>query len=155
MKCITLNRRGIWFPFEGDRICRSWFWKRDTNVYYSEKFNRSFYSLADYLKYIGSLGPTMGSSSMSGLNYGDILPEWVSYKFPKEIIVVLTDINTGKKTLDFWNKVPHPNREVFGKDIVILYCKDLGQLKRIIDSIDISFADAYGFKNGELVYWNE
>lgn len=151
---IKFNKKGIWFHLKGDDICLIWFWSKVAGRYYSEKFNRNFLSLIEYFKHIG-IPSSFYSKSIVGFTYVDIIKEWVSTNFSKDIIIVLLDINFSKKPPAFWEGIPYTKKVVFTKEVVILKCKDYGQMNRIIDSIEKEFAIAMGFKGGVLMCDNE
>lgn len=155
------TKKGIWFIHNKDYICYNWFWNRSAgNNYYSQKFSINFPSLKAYEKYadhIGYSGPEadIKSKNIFGLNYEDIIREWVQLNFGSECIVILTDIDVSQKSMDFWDSIPYVKKVVFTKEVVVLKCKDFSQVEQIVNSVERKFASAFGFKAGTLVYTND
>ena len=151
---MKIDKKGIWKKFEGDRICHVWFWRSTPGSNYSEKFNQYFNSFNDYLKFVGSTRASMKSGSIMGFTNNDIILDWARYKFSNEIVVILTDLDLTEKPSSFWDSIPYEKKIVFGKDVVVLRCKDLSQAKILVDSITPDFAEAFAFRDGELCYWS-
>ena len=152
---MKLNRKGIWFSYEKDLLCRYWPWYRSSKVatYYSSKHDCEFYSLRDYLKFVGFTG-SHKSKSVMGFTYQEILTQWIKMRFSNEIIVMLTNIDATKKPSSFWENVPYAKRGLFTTDVVVLICKDVSQAKILVDSVHVDFADAVCVRDGQVVYWN-
>lgn len=151
---MKIDKKGVWRRFEGDSLCHIWFWNKPIGKIYSEKYNQNFSTFNDYLKFVGSTRASIKSGSIMGFSNNDIILDWVRYKFSNEIVVVLTELNLTKKSSSFWDSIPYDKKVVFGKDVVVLRCKDLSQAKILVDSITPSFAEAFAFRDGELCYWS-
>jgi hypothetical protein len=89
-----------------------------------------------------------------GFNYLDIISQWIKIRFSNEVVVVLTNINADKKPSSFWSNIPYTKKVVFTTDVVVLICKDVGQAKSIVDSVNLDFAEATCYRDGQLTYWN-
>jgi hypothetical protein len=94
-------------------------------------------------------------SKLSGFTYHEILAQWVYSKYYNENLIVLTDINVEAKDIQFWAKVPQTEMGHFLKDVVIVHCKDKGEVQRLVENIHPNFAEAYGFSGGTLFTYNK
>src|SRR5438445_100940 len=74
-------------------------------------------------------------------DYTEILSQWIYFKFPYDHVIVLSNINVQAKNIQFWAKIPQKEVPHFLKDIVILRCKDVSELVRLVDNIGPDFAD--------------
>ncbi len=99
--------------------------------------------------------PYKNSSKLDGANYEDIISQWIFFKYPKNHIIVLTNINVDAKNIQFWAKVPKTDTLHFMKDVVILHCKDRTEVLRLIENIPSNFADAHGYSAGSLITYNK
>lgn len=99
--------------------------------------------------------PYKNSSKLQGASYLEMISEWVSFKYPKNHIIVLTDINVQAKNVQFWAKVPKTDMIHFVKDMVILYCQDKSEVIRLVENIPSTFAEAHGYSAGELITHNK
>lgn len=151
---MKIDSKGIWFKYMGDKICLMWPWNPLPNIYFSDKLHCTFTSIREYNKYMGS-AVGMKERNILGLNYKDLIQEWVSINFKGEYVIVLIDIDISKRDSVFWENIPYIKKIAFTNEVVVLRCKDQGQMGRIVDSIEQDFAVAWGFKNGELVYSND
>lgn len=88
---------------------------------------------------------------VTGYSCLEVLSEWVNTKFPKEIILVLADINVVAKPVTYWRNFPRDSAIHFCNDYVVIRPKDLTEAKRICENITEDFAKAYVFNKGELV----
>ena len=151
---IKINKKGFWFEYKLDHICLNWFWHKPLHRYYSEKLHHNFNSLKDYNEY-SIANSDVKHKNILGFDARDIIEEWVEYKFSKEYIVVLMDINISEKAMTFWDEIPYTKKIVFSKEIIVLVCKDFRQVSQIIESVERGFAIALGFKAGNLVVSND
>jgi hypothetical protein len=150
---MRLNKKGLWFTYMGDKICFMWFWNSLPNTYYSEKLHCTFSSIKEYKKYMGS-AVGMKERNIFGISYKNLISSWVRINFDGEYILVLTDIDLSKKPSLFWENIPYIRKMAFTEEVVILKCKDSSQMQNIVDSIESSFATAWGYRNGILVSTN-
>jgi hypothetical protein len=97
----------------------------------------------------------MKERNVIGISYQDIVQAWVEDNFKGEYVIVLTEIDLTKKPSVFWENIPYIKKIAFNNEVVVLRCKDKGQMDRIIDSIEPGFAIAWGFKGGQLVDFND
>ena len=151
---MKIDKKGIWFKYMGDNICLMWPWNPQPNTYYSEKLHCTFSSRSEYTRYMGS-AVGMKERNVIGLSYQEAIQSWVESNFSGEYVIVLTEIDLTKKPSVFWENIPYIKKIAFTNEIVVLRCKDQGQMDRIIDSIEPGFAVAWGFKNGQLVRLND
>lgn len=151
---LKINKKGFWFEYKEDHICLNWFWHKPLHRYYSEKLHHNFHSLKDYREYSVS-NSDVKHKNILGFDTRDIIEEWVEYKFSKEYVVVLMDINISEKSMEFWEGIPYTKKIVFSKEIIVLKCKDFRQVSQIIESVEREFAIALGFKAGNLVVSND
>jgi hypothetical protein len=99
--------------------------------------------------------PYRKSDKLTGFDIGDLIPEWVKFKYPSEHLIVLTEVNVQAKNIQFWAKIPKTDSQFFLKDLVVLFCKDKSEVIRLVENIPRDFADAKGFSAGELLIDNE
>lgn len=92
-------------------------------------------------------------NTIQGFSQEEIISKWLS-TLPG-IVVVLLDIDVAAKSKLFWDTVPYETKKEFIKDVVILNCRDISRMEQIIGSIDLTFATALGFKNGQLIRSND
>jgi hypothetical protein len=155
---MKITKLGIHFTQKnGDVLVRIWPWARDTSglyKYYSIVHDRYFTSKRGYKEFLSTTEMVHRAPKVKGYLFEDLLLAWVKINFSGQRVVVLTDIDVNAKSASFWDKVPHYNRQAFQDDIVVLHCDTDDNLLDLTDSIDNSFAVAYGFKNGNLVTWN-
>jgi hypothetical protein len=152
---MRIDKHGVWFSYESDNLCRHWPWRvffKDM-LYTSERYNRSF-GIAEYLKFAGSTESGLSMKKIEGFSYLDILHDWIRVNHRSGYRVVLYDIDVSFRPTDFWRKIPAENALLLNKDVVVLYCKDASQVIAICESINVDFANALGFKDGNLFYYN-
>jgi hypothetical protein len=99
--------------------------------------------------------PYNRSDKLTGFDIGEIIQEWVRFKYPSEHLIILTEVNVQAKNIQFWAKVPKTESQFFLKDLVVLFCKDKSEVIRLVENIPRDFADAKGFSAGELLIDNE
>lgn len=99
--------------------------------------------------------PYKNSSKLKGLEYNDLISEWVALKHPVSHVVVLTNINVEARNIQFWAKVPKTDMIHFVKDLVVLQCKDKTEVIRLAENIPPNFADAQGYSAGILITHNK
>jgi hypothetical protein len=99
--------------------------------------------------------PYNRSDKLTGFDVGELIPEWVKFKYPSEHLIVLTEVNVQAKNIQFWAKVPKTESQFFLKDLVVLFCKDKSEVIRLVENIPRGFADAKGFSAGELLIDNK
>lgn len=92
---------------------------------------------------------------LEGFDYLDILHVWVKSEYSGSHVVILTDVNTEAKDVEFWARIPKGQALEFLKDVIILNCKDKTELEKLVPSIGTKFATAYGFSDGELFLTNK
>jgi hypothetical protein len=153
---MFIDKHGVWFRYETDNLCRRWPWKifSPDMVYISERHDRSFATIADYLKFVGVAESGFGTKKVEGFTYNQIIQEWVRTKYRSGFVIVLYDIDVSYKPSEFWKKVPKENVEQLNKDVVIFRCKDASQVISICESINVEFAQVIGFKDGYIFYYN-
>lgn len=139
----------------GDVLVKCWPWKKvDGLSLYSRVHNQYFKDLKSYYLYLGGLEEACKKAKVEGFFFTEIIQDWVRFNYPEQTIVVLRDLDLGAKSIDFWRKMPKHHRLEFTKDMVILFCNTDKEMSDLIHSIESSFGEAMGFKNGELVSWN-
>ncbi|MNK09965.1 hypothetical protein D3C87_279750 [compost metagenome] len=153
---MKLTRQGVEYTYHGDTLTYFWPWKARNGKFYSAEYSTYFSSFRDYWKHVGMNLPSIVRSreKLVGYSFEEITAQWVRCKFPFEAIVVLFNIELSAKSLAFWAKVPKEKMEYMSKDVVILRCNDKTEVTRLIESIDPSFADAFGYCEGNLIDYN-
>lgn len=107
------------------------------------------------IEYATTTIPYKNSSKLQGIEYNDVISEWVTLKYPLNHLIILTNINVEAKNIQFWAKVPKTDMIQFVKDLVILHCQDRSEVVRLAENIPISFADAHGYSAGSLIIYNK
>lgn len=99
------------------------------------------------------------SGSAGGKLYGfsvlDLIQYWSSRLWMNQYVVVLLDVDLGAKGPEFWSRLTKDQKTSLSNDVVVLRCKDKTELMHLTDSIDPTFALAYGLLNGTLLVSNE
>jgi hypothetical protein len=98
---------------------------------------------------------TKEHKKLAGFDYLDILHVWVKSEYAGAHVIVLTEINAEAKDVEFWARIPKGQALEFLKDVVVLYCKDMSEIEKLVPSIGTKFATAYGFCDGNLVLTNK
>jgi len=151
---MQITKQGLWFNHMGDKICLMWFWNPLPNRYFSKKLHCTFSSMKEYKKYMGSpVG--VKERNVIGFNYMDLVRTYIGLNFSGEYVIVLTDIDLSKRPSVFWENIPYIKKMAFTNEVVVMRCKDAGQMDTIMVSIEPTFAVAWGFKDGELVSSND
>ena len=156
------NSLGVNFKYHGDVITWMWPWARTPigNPYHSSLLNRDFNSFSEYWVSQGEERAFLKLSGEGGKLYGfdlieQVIPFWSSRIWPNEYLVCLTDVNPKSKGPKFWALLDSKKRSSLLKDVVVLRCKDLTEMEVLLDSIDISFAKAFGVLNGAILECND
>jgi len=159
---MKLNRLGYSYKYHGDEIIRYWPWvsKEKRGKYHSTLFSRDFNSFPAYWKMVGEDEALIKASVSAGDKlYGfsvlDLIQYWSARLWMNQYVVILLDVNLGSKGPEFWSRLTRDQKESLNNDIVVLRCKDKTELLHLTDSIDPSFATAYGLLNGTLLVSNE
>lgn len=154
---FRLSWAGIIRVWSDDRILYTWLSILTFAFYFfSFKYTTSFVNINNYQKYREQVQSEIGGKyrKLRGLEYSDIVSQWVYLKFPFEHIIILSNINVEAKNIEFWAKVPKTEAIHFLKDIVLLRCKDISEMNRLINNIAPEFADAHGYSAGILITTN-
>lgn len=153
---MKLTKQGIEYVYHGDTLIYFWPWKASSGKFYSSEYNSYFNNFREYWRHVGLNTPTSirTREKLQGFSYEEILAQWVKFKFPFEAVIILKDLNLYEKSLSFWTKIPKDRIEYMSKDVVILRCNDKQEITRIIESIDIEFAEAFGYYEGNLIDHN-
>lgn len=161
LSILGLTKEGFWFPYYGDELLFRWPWNRKEKT----KFKSLLYdfecaSLVEYWKHVGAYEEAVAKKSnydkkIQGFDYTDILYEWIKFKYRSGCYVILNDIQHSFRPESFWHKLPDNTHKAFYKDVCVLTCKDLTEVKRLCGDIEPGFAVATGWKNGDLVDFNE
>ena len=91
---------------------------------------------------------------MLGISYVDVVAQWIKSHHSNKHIIALHNINVQAKNIDFWARVPKSDIQYFLEDVVLLICKDVPEMTRLIDNISEDFAEAYGYSKGVFVHSN-
>jgi hypothetical protein len=116
---------------------------------------RYFITGAEKYRYPSTPASFSSSPKLFGFDYPEILSQWIAFKYPREHIIVLLNINVQAKNIQFWAKVPQTDMKYFLQDTVILRCKDKSEVIRLVENIPPDFADAYGYSAGSLFTYNK
>lgn len=153
---------GFWFKYYGDELIYLWPWIREANKrhlkYRSLHLDGYYTSLNEYLISIGKNEASTSNKINNIKSYywdTNILPSWIKDKLRSGIYVVLTNINAGGKPSSFWDAIPADRKIHFAKDVVVLHCKTMREMHTICNTIEESFANAVGVRDGNIVYWNQ
>jgi len=92
---------------------------------------------------------------LQGIDYIDIISEWVNTKYRFEHVIILININVQAKNIEFWANVPQTHAIQFLKEVVILKCKDKSELQRLVQNTGLDFAEAYGYSGGVRIIDNK
>lgn len=90
-----------------------------------------------------------------GFSEREIVLYWACKAYEDENIVLMTDINLATKTSDYWYKIPEAIRFELRKEVVILFCKDEQEVRKVTEAMSPKFSNAYGICLGKVLYWNE
>lgn len=155
-KIGSVSKNGLVIKTKTDSLFFRWtdlFW---SGWLYSSKYGMSFcgFSHYSYFDKIETQGTSVDRTwkKLEGFDYPSILIEWAKSKYPGESIVVLYDINTSAKSLEFWAKVPAVSRGPFLKDVAVLRCKDHTEMSRLVRNIEPAFASAIGISKLAYIY---
>ena len=153
---LRIRTTGITFPYKGDSLNYEWIRSSTgTGRWYSHLYDLRFGSWIDYLVHRKVMTRMNSHAQVEGFFYKDIVEQWARLKYFGTPIVILLNIDIAQREAPFWGKIPYSKKAAFSKDAVVLMCKDLTQVKSIVDSVSDSFAEAYGFDGNDLVYWND
>ena len=155
---MRISTKGIHFVFMGRTWVWNWWWRRSPTIftYNAEKINltfKTFEGLAEFCATTEEL--TNERHKTEGFDFQDIIQQWILNLHPEGIILVLTNIDVGAKPYAFWSVMSKPEALAFTKDVVVLRCHSLEEMKRICDSIPTKFASAQAYCNGNPIYSNE
>ena len=152
------DKSGVFFKYQGDVLKWKWPWARKLHgyPYHSFVLNRDFNSFREYWAMQGADGAMIKLSGGSGRIHGfdlveDVLPRWSARLWPNEYLVCLTNVNPKAKGPKFWAMIDQAKRTELLQDVVILCCKDKTEMENLLNSIDRSFAVAFGMLNGEII----
>lgn len=135
---ITLSRKGVCFKNSKYNLFLPW-----TNPF---KYTVTPLAQED---------ETAMPSKLYGLDYSELITEWISKVYKFQHIIVLNNINVEAKNIQFWAKLPTTSRSPFLKDVVILRCTDKSEVMRLVENIPLEFADAHGYSAGSLITTNK
>jgi hypothetical protein len=153
---FKLRKQGIEFPYHGDTLVWVWPWKRKylsrgkDAVYVSEKVRKTFPNLRDYWTHWGIQDEALRKEKMIGFTDLDVLFEWIGFKYPHQVVLVLRNINVQEKSKSFWEAVPARNRHMLSNDVCVLFFGDLHSASTVFASISPEFAEAYLFHGGHF-----
>lgn len=136
---IKISRKGISFIYKGEVSFFRWAWK----------------SKIEKIEDRPTISIIVPTKKLTGLDYSEILFQWAYLVYPDDHIIVLHNINVEAKNVGFWAKIPLEQVKHFIKDVVILRCKDISEMTRLVNNIGIDFAEAYGFSKGLLIITNK
>ena len=155
---MKISLKGIHFTFMDRSWIWNWPWKRSSTVlnFSSETLNLNFKTISQLAEFCATTEElTNERHKTEGFSWDTLLQQWVLTHYPKDIVIALTDIDVSAKPYTFWSVMSKPEAIAFTKDVVILRCRTLEEMKRITDSIPVGFAMATCFCNGNQVYSNE
>ncbi len=149
---IRFSREGISIRTRLDVFFLTWYDFLWRGYIYSEKYGQTFATYQSYRYFLAtgvvaelpSKTHTLTYDKLLGFDYSDILTEWVQKKYPRENLVIMTDINVAAKNLEFWAKLPAKSAGLFLKDVAVLRCKDYSEVERIVENTPYDFANALG-----------
>jgi hypothetical protein len=153
---MKITKEGITFTYNDDDFTWIWWWERT----YSYKFRSAIYglhfsSLKSYWMHVGRQNDhPMIKHKIEGFNYQSLIETWVKRYFSTGCYLVLDNVNLDAKPASFWRTVPEDLRIQFNEDVIVLKCKDYSELKSLCESIELNFANASGFSDGDLVSYN-
>ncbi len=148
---MKINKEGIWI--KSGILIYSWPWNKKVEAEFIYPDTRKG-RLLKAAEYLGKYRIT-AEEKVQGYSLEDLVLCWIKNSLQYGQYVVLYDINVSKKSSEFWTIIPEHQKVNLTKDMVLLTCKDVAQVKTLCDSIDINFASAIGVSNGEIFYWNE
>jgi hypothetical protein len=154
---FSLSWTGIIRVWSDDLLVYPWLSIFTFAFYFiSFKYSTSFVNIDKYLEYRKQVLGEVGEEyrKLLGIDYSDIISQWVYLKFPFEHIIVLSNVNVEAKNIQFWARIPQTESIHFLKDLIILRCKDVSEMNRLIDNISHEFADASGYSAGVLITTN-
>lgn len=152
---LEFTKEGVWFPYKGDEVLRSWPWKKidGNNKYRCSSRLGSYLNFANYKASLDERGVVNGK--ITGFSLSHIILNWAGIHLRSGFNVVLFDVNVNSRNSDFWDRIPDFQKKQLTKDVVVLNCKDMREVKHLCDSINMDFAIALGFDHGRLKCWNE
>lgn len=156
---IKFSREGISFSYYCDTLLRRWPWVSGTR-YSSSIHACDFNSLQHYWWFVGSLEAKLFEKpgydrNVVGSRFYELLPDYCRFKYPKQHVVVLYDIDASQKDGTFWSRIPARKAVAFAKDVVFLLCKDRTQMLSITYNTPVTFATAIAVEAGTLVECNQ
>jgi hypothetical protein len=156
---IKFSREGVSFSYYGDTVLRKWPWVSGAR-YRSSIHACDFNSLQRYWWMVGSLEAKLlerpgSEKNVIGARFYEIFAEYCKFKFPKQYVVVLYDIDSSQKDSAFWSRLPHKSAVAFAKDAVFLICKNRNQMLSITYNTNTMFATALAIEAGVLVDCNQ
>lgn len=158
---MKVTKLGFSFKYHGDEILRYWPWvkRSSSTVYRSELYSRDFNSFNEYWRMVGEetsiIKSIFGQNKIGGFNFKEVLGFWSSKLWVGEYIVVLMSVNPAMKGPSFWSRLTAKQRDSLLQDVVVLRCNDRKEMESLIDSIDVSFAEAYGILSGKVILTND
>lgn len=154
---FAFNRAGFALSHKGDELIRPWIWSKAYTGIYSTNLKRDFSNIQEYWMYLGEIRKqeALPTNKIRGYMTDEIIKHWVQTTLLFGFYVVMYDINVQKKPANFWISIPKPERLELLKDVVVLRCSDLKEVKSVCDSVSSDFATAIGVHAGEIQYWNE
>lgn len=162
LKQLKISLDYIRFGYNSDILFYHFPWGREdaSITFYSVNHKRYFYSFKEYKLFIQEHEKKLKVeglkySKIRGIDIEDLICQWMSAYYRRGCFLVLSNIDPSFKPREFWDQVPKHYADSFTRDVCVLICKDLTQLKNIGDSININFARALGFVDGKLVYDNQ
>lgn len=157
---MKFSRLGVTFKYYGDQITWHWPWvRKHLLTYYSTIYTRDFNSFNEYWEMVGQEAALLKSAHQTGRMYGfdlmAVICRWSARLWPGEFLVVMKEVEVGRKGPAFWSRLSTKQREALTEDIVILRCDSKSEVYELIDSIEPSFASAYGVLNGQIIISND
>jgi hypothetical protein len=152
---MRFTLKGIEFTRHAGWLLWRWPWSRkneEKGKYWSYLYSRDFNSLSEHDTFVENIPehyPVPALPKISGFSLESIISDWVSIAYSSYCIVVLTNIRFDAKGLSYWARIPQERINVIKSDIVMLSCS-IDEVSELVDSIDPSFAEAYGFIYGEI-----
>lgn len=154
---MRFSKTGVTFKYHGDQLTWRWPWSRNgMERYYSTIYTQDFNSLSEYWKHVGVVEEALVKSSgkLEAYSELEVLSVWVRRLYPTSHVVVLTNLDASAKGISFWSRLPKDQVEHLLKDVIVLRCKDKTEVFRLVDSVEATFADAFGFSFGQLIETN-
>lgn len=156
---IKFSREGISFSYYCDTVLRRWPWVSGSR-YSSSIHACDFNSLHQYWWLVGSLEAKLlekpgSDKNVIGARFYELFTEYCKFKYPKQHIVVLYDIDVSQKDSSFWDRLPNKSAVAFAKDAVFLVCNSRSQMLSITYNTPTVFATAIAVEAGVLVDCNQ